>query len=133
MADIIELLEEGGIIGGVLIVMIILFRLAQRAGLNMKCGLFSIDLRRPQTKQKQLKYDSIQEMQKLKNEELTLRIKDKELQLDIIKEKRKDPTMKLGRTSNGCDEMEYIVSISNENENENENENNKTNRNECEF
>tara|TARA_Y100000389_G_scaffold196665_1_gene229978 strand:+ start:1098 stop:1454 length:357 start_codon:yes stop_codon:yes gene_type:complete len=88
MAELLEMLEEGSIIGVVVVSFIILLRLAQRYGLNVKCGMFSIDLRRPQTKQKQMKYESIQEMQRLKNEELSLRVRDKELQLEILKEQK---------------------------------------------
>mgnify|MGYP001209556314 CR=1 FL=1 len=84
MVELVNIIEEFGILGAILIFIIIVLRLGQRYGLNMKCGPFSIDLRRPQTKQKQLKYDSVQELQKLKNEELSLRIREKEIELKIL-------------------------------------------------
>lgn len=83
--DIVTIIEEGGVVIAVLLISLIILKLCSKYRVQMKCCGMSIDFRKPSTRQKEIESDSSYNLRKLKLEEMRLRIKEKEIALDVLK------------------------------------------------
>lgn len=85
MVDISTILEEGGLVAGILITILIIFKLCRKYHVHTKfCGI-SIDFRKTATRQKEIESESALKIRNLKLEEMSLRVRERELTLETLK------------------------------------------------
>lgn len=89
MEDFIELLEKDvGWIALSIVALLLIVKVCKKQRVNFKCGWFTIDCRKAETKQKQIESESQIQIRNMKLEEMKLRIQEKEIELQLIKSKK---------------------------------------------